>query len=352
MRHRLSLLIAEVYRSQANRQSMLNTIGASFGARAIVFGDLHGSTTLLDQPLSSGESPVDSRTRALLSDVAAHGADPPVDFPAEWAGRIGVLEQNARGGKSRVHYALGSTSRVESRYRHLLLLRAQPFDVPDGDCAGELAYHLASAWQNGLRTKSWLPPELGTPPALWIRNGVVVHISPRMHGLLLTLGDRHYALDALVSAAEAAFERGLSRVRISGESGDDATFVIAPMAHRSSANTVEDSKLVLVLGSATAGSEEIPLEYLRSLYAISTQQAMVAMAFANGLSTEETSQRLGIAPNTVRTHAASLFKSIGVNSRAHLDSVLLGDVFALQAVVGAGLRIQTKTRRRRPTLGS
>jgi DNA-binding NarL/FixJ family response regulator len=56
----------------------------------------------------------------------------------------------------------------------------------------------------------------------------------------------------------------------------------------------------------------------REIDALTERQREVLALLAEGMQTKEICRRLGISPNTAKTHIATIFRAIGVNNRAQL----------------------------------
>ena len=55
--------------------------------------------------------------------------------------------------------------------------------------------------------------------------------------------------------------------------------------------------------------------------ALSERQRQIVVLLAEGLTTKEICRRLGISPNTVKTHIASIFRALGVRNRTQVVAV-------------------------------
>lgn len=79
----------------------------------------------------------------------------------------------------------------------------------------------------------------------------------------------------------------------------------------------------------THGSMPASAELIRQLFGLTPTETAVAMLLADGLSTEEAAQALGIRLNTVRVHLRSIFAKTGVDRQAALVRLLLNSVATL-----------------------
>ncbi len=70
---------------------------------------------------------------------------------------------------------------------------------------------------------------------------------------------------------------------------------------------------------------------------LSEREAEVARAYANGDSYHQISERLFIAPSTVRTHLAKIYRKLGVSSKLELHKVLGGQQPDREATADASL---------------
>ena len=78
-----------------------------------------------------------------------------------------------------------------------------------------------------------------------------------------------------------------------------------------------------------AGSSQASATLIRQLYHLTPTETSVAMLLADGLSTEEVAQALGISLNTVRVHLRAVFAKTGVDRQSALVRLLLNSVATL-----------------------
>jgi len=79
----------------------------------------------------------------------------------------------------------------------------------------------------------------------------------------------------------------------------------------------------------THGSAPASAELIRQLFGLTPTETAVAMLLADGMSTEEAAQALGIRLNTVRVHLRAIFAKTGVDRQASLVRLLLNSVATL-----------------------
>ncbi len=75
----------------------------------------------------------------------------------------------------------------------------------------------------------------------------------------------------------------------------------------------------------------IEAEKLADIYALTSAEASVAIAIANGIKPEEIAQMNNVAISTVRSHIKSIYQKLGINTQAELVKILLTGPFS-QAV--------------------
>jgi DNA-binding CsgD family transcriptional regulator len=73
----------------------------------------------------------------------------------------------------------------------------------------------------------------------------------------------------------------------------------------------------------------VPSEVIQKLFGLTPKEATLALRLAAGESLLEASERLGIKPNTARTHLRSIFTKTGVDRQAKLVRALLRSVAML-----------------------
>ncbi len=79
----------------------------------------------------------------------------------------------------------------------------------------------------------------------------------------------------------------------------------------------------------TRGSTQASAGLIRQLYELTPTETSVAMLLADGRSTEEVAQALGIRLNTVRVHLRAIFAKTGVDRQSALVRLLLNSVATL-----------------------
>lgn len=79
----------------------------------------------------------------------------------------------------------------------------------------------------------------------------------------------------------------------------------------------------------TQGSSQASADLIRQLYDLTPTETSVAMLLADGLTTEEVAQALGIRLNTVRVHLRAVFAKTGVDRQSALVRLLLNSVATL-----------------------
>ena len=77
------------------------------------------------------------------------------------------------------------------------------------------------------------------------------------------------------------------------------------------------------------GPTQASAELIRQLYHLTPTETSVAMLLADGLSTEEVAQALGIRLNTVRVHLRAIFAKTGTDRQSTLVRLLLNSVATL-----------------------
>jgi DNA-binding NarL/FixJ family response regulator len=96
----------------------------------------------------------------------------------------------------------------------------------------------------------------------------------------------------------------------------DGTRVVVEI---SSVPLVDDGRIVGVFGIARTEDEEMPAT-TNALAGLTPRQIQVLQLLAQGCSTAQVAQRLGIAHETVRNHVRGVFRRLGVHSR--LEAIL------------------------------
>jgi DNA-binding CsgD family transcriptional regulator len=66
----------------------------------------------------------------------------------------------------------------------------------------------------------------------------------------------------------------------------------------------------------------IPLAWIVDAYGLTPAEARIALAASSGLTIPETAHRLGLSPNTVKTHLRKIFAKTGTNRQAELARLI------------------------------
>jgi DNA-binding CsgD family transcriptional regulator len=66
----------------------------------------------------------------------------------------------------------------------------------------------------------------------------------------------------------------------------------------------------------------VPLSWVVDAYGLTPGEARVALAASSGLTTPETARRLGLSPNTIKTHLRKVFAKTGTNRQSELARLM------------------------------
>ncbi len=66
----------------------------------------------------------------------------------------------------------------------------------------------------------------------------------------------------------------------------------------------------------------IPMSWIMDGYGLTQAEAKVALAASSGLSIPETASRLGLSPNTIKTHLRRIFAKTGTNRQTELARLM------------------------------
>jgi DNA-binding NarL/FixJ family response regulator len=103
------------------------------------------------------------------------------------------------------------------------------------------------------------------------------------------------------------------RIAVSGVEAEPVIEALRQAGHE----IVPEQEADLVLTVTRGGAAEFGALDERPTFPLLTPREVdVLTAMADGLSNKEMARRLGISPHTVKFHAESLFRKLGVNTRA------------------------------------
>ena len=126
----------------------------------------------------------------------------------------------------------------------------------------------------------------------------------------------------------------LSVTRPSGEVNLGIVFETVP--DTSWLDDGDKSALLLYVRDAVNKSS-VSSSVAKELFDFTPAETALALELANGLSLEDTAEKLGIMRNTARAHLRAIFSKTGVRRQAELVRVMLNSVLALSCnVVGPG----------------
>lgn len=87
--------------------------------------------------------------------------------------------------------------------------------------------------------------------------------------------------------------------------------------------------VVMVYVRDAVGDVQMSSKVAQELFAFTPAETTLALELANGLSLEETAEKLGITRNTARAHLRSIFAKTGIKRQAELVRVMLNSVVSL-----------------------
>ena len=122
-------------------------------------------------------------------------------------------------------------------------------------------------------------------------------------------------LDALIADAIAGGCGGTLRIGRIG-SGPSCAVRVSPIHGGECGRLLRPSVLVVV--SDPVGTADLDEELLRELYGLTPAEAHAAATLLDGHSIHSAAQRLGIAPETMRSHLKSVFRKMGVSRQQDL----------------------------------
>lgn len=121
---------------------------------------------------------------------------------------------------------------------------------------------------------------------------------------------------AVVAASEEL------RTRLAAALSSDATFEVVAVG-ATAADVASRADVVLVARDADDASPRPEADSLGTQAGapLTTREREILALLADGLGNKQIAVRLGISPNTVKTHLELLFEKIGVRSRAEAVAV-------------------------------
>jgi len=135
--------------------------------------------------------------------------------------------------------------------------------------------------------------------------------------------------------AQRTSKQGIVEVmRVRRKSGrPDIGVVVRPSSSQVDKRTERlTTSIAVFLSVETPESSQepaVPSEVIQKLFGLTPKEATLALRLAAGESLLEASERLGIKPNTARTHLRSIFTKTGVDRQAKLVRALLRSVAML-----------------------
>ena len=131
------------------------------------------------------------------------------------------------------------------------------------------------------------------------------------------------------AALPDAIHRPLGAMAITRPSGRcSLSIVIRPVPGSRSAGQQHPAMAVFLRDPESCVARSA-LEVVRRLYGLSRMEASVAMALGDGLTLDETAEKLGITRNTARTYLRIIFCKTGVTRQTMLVRKLLSSVATL-----------------------
>lgn len=182
-------------------------------------------------------------------------------------------------------------------------------------------------------------------PGAWLRldrHGQLLHASSAAHELLAAnadvlaiVGQRLQALrepDRLDQLLQQWHTRGLGAAALTRDDRLPLTLLCQrlPAGQQRDPHAggpgggLDDDHGLLTLRDPEA--EQPDIERVRSLFALTPSEAVVAVGLALGHSSADIAQRMGIQPNTVLTHVKRVLAKTGTRRQAQLVSLLLRSV--------------------------
>jgi DNA-binding CsgD family transcriptional regulator len=114
---------------------------------------------------------------------------------------------------------------------------------------------------------------------------------------------------AIVAASESL------RASLARALADTAEFDVVA-AGASVTDVGDDAEVVLVARESTSRRTTVTRDETTVVRALSSRERQVLALLADGLGNKQIAARLGISPNTVKTHLEIVFEKLGVSSRA------------------------------------
>jgi DNA-binding CsgD family transcriptional regulator/PAS domain-containing protein len=190
------------------------------------------------------------------------------------------------------------------------------------------------------QTLSALVEAMAAPAAIVDRNGKVIALNTAAEALLRAGHLMRRATDGRLTfiepADDAAYRRRLSEAcgasaptgplaflaRRAGEK--PCHIMVLPLRPAAGPAAAPSRGCALVTFRTPATGEAPPLHLLKTLYALTTAEASIAIDMANGLSGEQIAEKNRVSRLTVRNQIASAMAKVGVRRQTQLVSAILG----------------------------